>query len=193
MNKIKKLILLMYIMLLAGPLSAIDIDFESITYDVELRTAAFFPIARRYKEIYGDVGPSVQIEVGARFDCPYEAWINLDWVYGEKHSRYTRTTSNLFNVSFGLKYIYLLSEKCSLSVGFGPTFGGIFLRNHSISYSRNPSRFVAGGVLKSSAKYKFCSGLFVDAFLDYMCEPVCYGTMVDIGGFRLGLGLGYSF
>lgn len=193
MSTIKQAFLAIYMMFLVCPLSAIDIEFKSIDFDAQLRVAAFFPVSHRYQEIYGDAGPSVQLEVGARFDRPYELWGNLDWVYGEKSGSITRTTVNVINFSFGMKYVYSLTEKCQLSLGFGPTFGGIFLKNKSIFYRSHPSRFVAGGVIKSDIKYAFCNGLFVDAFLDYMCEPVCFNRVIDIGGFRLGLGMGYRF
>lgn len=52
------------------------------------------------------------------------------------------------------------------------------------------SKWVAGGVLKSGMYVWINQCAFVDLFVDYLYQPVHFETHVDIGGVKVGAGLG---
>lgn len=187
MKKIKFLILAACLSLLADPVEAVDIS-------AEFRAAAFIPSSRKFKDLYGDVLPCYAIEFGVPVYCPFEAWANVDWFQRNKrHDCISKSSVNVFNVGFGLKYVYTTCNNLNLYLGIGPSFGGIWLKNKSTGYRETSSKFIAGVVVKSGIGYGFCNGAFVDIFVDYLYQPVRFHKRIDIGGVKAGLGVGYQF
>ena len=40
---------------------------------------------------------------------------------------------------------------------------------------------------------EFFFNLLLDVFVDYLYQPVHFSTRIDIGGFKIGAGIGYKF
>lgn len=187
MKKIKFLILAAYLSFLEVPVEAVDIS-------AEFRAAAFIHSSKKFKALYGDVGPCYAIELGVPVYCPFDAWVNVDWFHRNKrHDCISKSSVNIFNASFGIKYVYTTCNNLNLYLGIGPSFGGICLKNKSDAYRESSSKFIAGAVLKSGIDYTFFNGVFLDAFVDYLYQPVRFHKRVDIGGAKIGLGIGYQF
>ncbi len=187
MNKIKLIFLTLFFSFIIGSVEARDVP-------VEFRAAAFFHSSKRFREVYGNVGPCYEIEAATHIYRSFEGWGNIDWFHKHKtQDEVTKSTVNILNVSFGAKYVYIPSERWHCYLGIGPSIGGIFLKNRSDGYKDNVSKFIIGGVVKIGADYIFPCGVFFDIFVDYLYQPVHFHTTVDIGGLKPGLGLGYKF
>lgn len=187
MNKIKLSLLITLLSLLAGSVEALDVL-------VEFRTAAFCHTSKTFRKLYGDIGPAFQIEARTPIYCPFEGWVNIDWFHKDKdHNSYLKSSVNIANASFGVIWVYSPLPSWSYYFGIGPSVGGIFLQNKSVDYKDNTSKFLIGGVLKNGITYRFSNGIFVDAFIDYLYQPVHFNKTNDVGGVKLGLGLGYAF
>lgn len=170
---------------------------------IELRSAAFFPMSHRFREIYGTVGVEYELEVSHTIPCScWEIWTNLSWY--PKHGHVGRSCGSshvdVTNLSFGLQKSCQICDCFYWYAGIGPTFGWVFVENKrkccSSGCSReddNDSAIAVGGIVKGGLKYYVACNLFFDLFVDYLYEPAFFHDTVDVGGFRTGLGLGFSF
>jgi outer membrane protein len=162
---------------------------------IEFRTAAFWHSSGRFREIYGTVGPSFQVEASTSVYNCFQGWVNFDWFSKHGHSIGLNdpTRISIANTSLGIKLPYVLSEQLSVYLGLGASFARVELKNHLFNQSEKVSRLVYGGVLKSGFYYYFTDNLFLDTFFDYLYQPNNYQTHVDLGGFKTGLGIGMHF
>lgn len=164
---------------------------------VEFRAAAFFNSSHRFKEIYGNVSPSYQLEANTTFCGCYGAFFNADWVHQNGRSKgcEERTKINIANFSFGLKAF--LPFYCDFTgyVGIGPVIGSFHIKNHvrNSCVKSNNSKCAVGGVFKLGILYAIKCNLFLDVFVDYLYQPVHYSSHINLGGVKLGAGLGYKF
>lgn len=161
---------------------------------VELRSGAFFHSSKRFREIYGNASVCFEIEAATRVYNCFEGWINFDWFTKDGRSRglHDSTRVNIANPSFGLKVPFQITRCISIYVGIGPSLSTIWVKNHSHSHKKT-TKFVVGGILKSGLIYDITSCIFADVFVDYLYQPVHFETRVDIGGVKVGGGLGYRF
>lgn len=162
---------------------------------IEVRTAAFFHTSKRFRNIYGDVGGSYQLEGATNIYNCIDGWANLDWSIqdGESIGFRNFTRVNITNLSLGIKIPYSLCERLTVYGGIGPSFSIIWLRNNSHFHHKHASKFAFGGVLKFGIIYCISTNVFLDLFADYLYQPVYFEKHVDIGGFKTGLGAGYKF
>lgn len=157
---------------------------------LQVRAAAFFPTSHKFTRVYGDVLPDYQAEAGLVFENPYELWTNVDWFTKHRSaSSCCKTRVDVTNGSFGVKYVF----DNQFYVGLGPTFGKIVLHNKTCCGNEHKSKFAAGLVVKSGFRYPVSTSLFLDVFADYLYQPVHFHHTVDVGGFKVGAGLGTYF
>lgn len=165
--------------------------------NLEFRSAAFFHSSDRFREIYGKVGPSYQLEATTSLYNCFDCFANIDWYYqnGKSDGLNWKTNVTIANLSIGIKYPFYINESFSAYVGIGPSISRIVLKNHNHNTHQKKSsdRVVVGGVLKSGLIYSINCNFFLDVFVDYLYQPVHYSTRVDIGGVKVGAGLGYRF
>jgi outer membrane protein len=163
---------------------------------LELRGAAFIHSSDRFKEIYGRVGPSVQLEAASYLFRCFDGFANVDWSAqnGRSVGPRNRTFVSIVNLSFGLRYPYQIYRDLTAYVGIGPSISRIVLTNHySNSEKRSVYKIGVGGIIKTGVLYNLTCDWFIDGFIDYLYQPVHYTSNVDMGGFKIGAGLGYSF
>lgn len=167
---------------------------------IAVRSATLFHSSRRFRHIYGNVNSCVEIEGSMLMPQstspwgPYELWANLDWFSKEKkvdHCCHTRV--RILNLSIGAQYAYAFSKKYDVYLGIGGRLGNINLHNKSCCISEKVSNFAVGLVFKSGARAYLSESIFANYFIDYACQPVKYHNWVDIGGLKIGLGLGTHF
>lgn len=164
---------------------------------VEFRYAAFIPSSKLFKEIYGNVGTSYQLETTTKVPCweCWDVWANLDWF--SKHGRSVGfedpTRVQISTLGLGIRYNYCLNYCTSFYVGVGPTVGTIWLKNKSRCLDEKVCKTTVGCLTKIGVLYYFCDRLFLDLFVDYLYQPVHFEHRVNIGGFKTGAGLGVTF
>ena len=96
---------------------------------LEFRSAAFFHSSDRFREIYGKVGPSYQIEATTSLYSCFDGFANIDWYSenGKSDGLNWKTNVSIANLSFGIKYPYYFNESFSAYVGIGPSISRIVL------------------------------------------------------------------
>lgn len=171
-------------------------NLQAIDVLVEFRMAGFFHSSERFKELYGNVGTSYQVELSTPISpCePWLGWINFDWYEKHKHHDcFSKSKVEILNGSFGVKYNYQTCRKINLYLGAGCALGGISLKNKAHGYKDNSSKFLIGAVLKSGIGYTFPNQIYLEGFLDYLYQPVKFENRIDVGGIKLGVGIGTKF
>lgn len=162
---------------------------------IQIRTDAFFHSSNRFREIYGNVNPSYQLEVSRKIKNAFETWVNFDWFskHGSSIGFSDPTKASIANISFGIKFPYLINQYFKVYTGFGPSFSKIWLNNRSQCSHEKLSKSAFGIVLKFGSCYFITRRIFLDLFVDYLYQPVQFDTDVDIGGVKTGIGLGFKF
>lgn len=181
-----------FLLLLILNIHPLFAEFQS---SVEIRSAAFFHSSERFREIYGNVGASYQLEASTKlYDC-LDGWANFDWFskHGKSDGFNDPTRVSIANISLGVKFPYQICEKFTAYIGIGPSLSRIWLKNKSQCSHENISKWAIGGVLKTGVYYFISERVFIDVFVDYLYQPVHFETHVDIGGFKTGAGLGVKF
>lgn len=164
-------------------------------FNVEIRSAAFFHSSKRFRDVYGDVGCSYQLEASALLNNCWNGWVNFDWFSDHRKLKkcHASTDVSIFNTSVGLKYTHQFCKRYVAYVGIGPSFSRIWLKNKCHCEHEKISKFVIGGLLKTGIYYFFTCDLFLDLFFDYLYQPVHIDRHIDIGGFKTGVGIGKQF
>jgi len=162
---------------------------------LEVRSAAFYHASSRFRGIYGKVSGCYQLEASTPITPCLEEWVNFDWFTKRGHSigLHDPTRVSIINVSWGVKYPFPVTECISMYAGIGASFSKIWLHNKSEFFHERVSRLTFGALLKSGINYHISKCFFIDFFADYLYQPDVYRTHVDIGGLKLGVGLGTKF
>lgn len=163
-------------------------------YFIEYRMAAFVPRSTRFRNIYCEAGCSYQIEAATAIYRCFYGWINFDWFSKHGHSSlYESTRISLANTSFGIKSLYTFDDHFTGYVGIGACIANVKIHNKLIHGHEQISKAAYGGVFKSGVYYSLSSRFYVDAFFDYLYQPVKFNASRDVGGLKLGMGLGVRF
>lgn len=168
----------------------------SLEYTLEARIAGFYSSSNTFRKIYGNWNPSYEIEARAGLDCsPIEGWVNIDYTYasGSAIGFHARTKIYMTNYSLGLRYNYSLCDQYLLYIGAGPNFASVRLKNNSVIDKERINKNAVGGVFKMGVNYFVTDTLFLDAFVDYLVQPIKFEHRKEVGGFKTGIGLGLKF
>ena len=168
-----------------------------IENSVELRSVALFHSSSRFRNIYRKVSGCYEIEASTRWnewDC-FETWANFDWFSKRGHSIGLSDPTKVQIVTFsaGIKFPFQLAEQSIWYLGIGPSIGRIRLKNHGEFCRQKRTEIVYGGVIKTGVNYFFTECLFVDLFADYLYQPNNFETHVDLGGIKVGAGIGVKW
>ncbi len=187
--KIKTMLLILF--LFSNNLQAID-------WLAELRGGYFYPTSKKFREIYRDGGPEVELELSKTFKKDWMAWANVNYFERSGHSIgfHDKTTINMVPVSFGFKYLYpICNFPINPYLGGGVTYTFINVKNDADFVKRHVTKSGVGFVVKSGMYVDLCYGLILDIFADYYYQKIHFYSKnnEDVGGFKMGLGLGYKF
>lgn len=182
--KIKKMIIVMMVLSflpkVAGP--------KDIT--VELKMSHFNPSHDAFKNIYGSgmmYGGELNIGVWKNFHLWFEGG------FFSKRGKLTfteeETKLEIVPVGIGIKYV-LADWKVNLYLGIGLNYH-IYREDTPIGNIRKGK---VGYIGKLGGLVKIAGGLIVDFFTDYSyCKTQPADYEVNIGGLKVGIGLGYRF
>ena len=165
---------------------------------VELRSAAIFQTSKHYREKFGSIGASYQIELRSTpcyYPC-FENWANFDFY--SKHCKVKnccngKSRVEILNFSLGIDYVFASCDPFDFYVGIGPALAIVKLKNKGCCGKHERVNNPFGLVLKSGARYYFYNRFFLDLFVDYFYQPINYHHRIDIGGFKTGAGIGVQF
>lgn len=195
---IMKRLISLNILLAVNLFLGLFVSFSLPAFDAQIRADAVFHNTSRFTDVYDRVNASWGVEVSDTFfDIPNtEIWSNFDMLVTSKsHSGFCACKSKIYVPSFGLglKTIFLTTNAAKFYLGVGPAFSVVTIKNRSCFTNEKITRDCWGALFKLGAKYEFSSDLFLDAFIDYQYLSVNFHHTVEVGGLKIGLGLGSSF
>jgi hypothetical protein len=166
--------------------------------ETEIRFAYFHPRANSFRKIYKGKRIDYQIETCQRLPMHFFLWANGSWfpksrqIDADHHSRI-----NLVTVSLGPKYQFRLHPCLYLSLGIGPAYYFLYIKDQSPCElaKTNIHHDGWGAAFKTQLQCFFYHGVYADFFVDYLYEPLNAGEecVSQVGGFKVGLGLGKHF
>ncbi len=169
------------------------LNMESIGLDV--RIAAFFPTSKLFRDIYGTVSPSYQIEASGIVREHWHLWSNLSYVRKSGHSIPLNVPSRLqlVPIAAGFKYVWDRNGFAPYA-GIGLSYIWLKEKNNLDLCNRVNS---AGAIFKSGITKKY-KRLAFSLFADYQLQKftVTNSTCrqrVNISGFLLGGAIGVTF
>lgn len=173
---------------------------------VAVRGAAFFPMSSRFREIYGNIGTSLQLEAARtwRAHRNVETWGNVEWIFMDGAPRQSCGTTdiNIINIDLGLKVIgSVYRDVILLYAGVGPNIGMVFIENKmrccsncdSNVLKENEFKVDIGLAVKTGSQFFLTPHFYLDLFADYLYLPIEFHRTVDVGGFKVGGGIGGRF
>lgn len=168
---------------------------ESGAFHLDGRVGAFFPTNKSFRQIFGKCLPCYEIEAGMEFCNDLEFWGNIDWVSTTGHTRTfrTKTSFNDLNVSLGVKYITCMQQCTQFYLGGGINTAFVHVHNHSEFVKRHVNKVGVGGVVKAGFYFHPMDNLFLEVFSDYLYQRIDFGKHVQVGGVKVGGGIGFNF
>lgn len=166
---------------------------------IEAKPAYFIPQDPLFRDIYGNGGFIMLGEIG--YFINKSVCVSLEGGYFHKHGTLTNvdisTKITQAPVSLLLKYIFNAEKKFNVYVKLGPNY----LYSHEvINYPgfESETKHTFGATTGLGLVYNFCHGWLIDLFGNYRYDRRSAGNgdldqSVYLGGFDLGLGLGYRF
>lgn len=187
MNKIITFIIVLF--------SFLPIQSVENPNSLKIRSAVFIPQSKLFRKIYHTVGPCIELEYAYRFRNHVELWGNFDWFWhhGKSVGLCSSTKIKIPNFSFGIKSPFTFKNCHEIYLGIGPSFAGIFLSNNSCCGCEKISKEAIGVIIKSGYYYNFNKRIFLDLFADYLYQSVHFQRKVNVGGLKMGAGLGIRF
>ena len=206
MNKTPLAFLFFMTNILNFSLSADEVVYEPGLNKSELRAAAFVPTSNSFRDIYGNVGLSLQVEQAQGFSRVknLEVWENIEWIFidGSPGSSCGSSDIDILNVSFGVKGIgKVYHDWIYLYAGIGPDLGIVWVKNKinccddcDSNQTTHDTNFGVGGVLKTGCQLFVSDLIYFDFFADYLYLPVWFShTTKDLGGLKAGGGLSFRY
>lgn len=134
------------------------------------------------------------------FDDSY-SYTYSDTYYG--HYIYDKKQIWILPLTIGSRYYFCLTPCLNLYVGAGVSLTFVELQFSGYHVHDNASKVGVGALLKSGLRYNWGSYTFIDLFADYFFQEIHLSHSerdlgiderdVNIGGFKIGLGVGVYF
>ncbi len=162
-------------------------------WDVEIRSAYVYPTKNLVRKIYRGARFDVEAELSKQLIDRWSAWCNFTYFNKRGHSLGVPepTTLTLYPLSFGLKYVCPVSCCVDVYAGAGFNYTWMRLFNDSDFVEKHVRKARFGATFKSGIYKNITENLFLDAFVDYLYIPMHLTNVDNVGGFRIGLGLGW--
>lgn len=172
--------------------TALQADHKTRDWTAELRAGAFFPLSPRVQNIYGHGWIEGEAEYNYEFVRHWQVWGNAGYSFQDGHTHHHRAHIQIIPVSTGLKYVFF-TDKIRPYLGLGLCYTFLHLRNFGY-YGQRVYKNRFGWVAKSGVYFDLPRHFLLDLFLDFYDQNTHFRHgPIHIGGFRAGLGLGYSF
>ena len=169
---------------------------------IEVKGGYFFFSSRTMRKIYDEGGADVQISGS----YPLWKWLQIygsvEWL--ERHGRtlgaHEKVSIWEIPLSLGLKPVIVITPKMHYYFTLGPRY--FFVHVHASSHlGNNTNQNGLGGFVNTGLNFFPIPHLVVDVFGEFSYKRMrftsakhhVHGQKAQVGGFLLGVGLGYAF
>ena len=95
--------------------------------------------------------------------------------------------------ALGASTSFTRTSACNFISGLGINGAFVHVHNHSHYVKRNVRKEGVGGVVKMGLYFEPRDDLFFELFSDYLYQRIHFKKNVQIGGVKIGGGIGFSF
>lgn len=156
--------------------------------------ASFLPQSGRFQRIYGNSIPIYGAGLNFQWDPSWELWTSFEGYSKSSHicsgEAYTSITN--FSFSMGPNFHLHPFSNFDVSIGLGPVFGAISLENQSWCEQSKSKAFVIGGAIRLNLRCWVHPRAFITLFSDYSYQHSFLDNNVNVGGTKLGGGMGWK-
>lgn len=189
---------------------------DPFDFAVEARVAYYHPSSSKVRRIYGDGWADYQLEISKGVFCDWRIWAGVSGFSreGDSIGFHDHTRLQLIPLSFGVKYFFPCWDDCKLYLGGAACYSFLRINDDSDYIRRHTHKNDWGGLIQAGLTYNFWDCAYVSFFVDYFFQEFrfhdshrssgdSYGsfydggyierTNLDMSGYKLGVGLGYTF
>ena len=170
---------------------------------LEVKVGYFFFSDSKMRKVFNEGGLDVQL-CGS---YPIYRWLHIygSVEYLERHGRslHGRQKASIWEVplSLGLKPVIKIYPKVRYYFTLGPRYFFVHAHNKSSFVDRKINQNGLGGFVNTGFNFLPLPHLLIDVFGEYSYKRMdfhhskshVHGRTIQVGGFALGLGLGYAF
>ena len=175
--------------------------FSLLEGTLQVRAGYFQFTSDWAKKIYSNGTPDIELEGSVRIHSNISVWSNFNYVWKAGHSTAfaNGTHLDLGTLSLGVNLMTPFKRSSALVyVGLGISGAYVHTKDHTAYLPTNTSKLGVGCVAKLGVFIPCIKHIFLNPFFDYYYQPIhtrnsANHSTVDMGGFRTGLGIGYSF
>jgi len=173
----------------------------SLQWTLEGRGGYFRFANSTAREIYNGGTPDVEIEGLVFIHRYFTPWVNANYVWkkGRSEGLSDKTTLKMGTLSLGSKILFpKLDSRVRGYLGMGCSGEYVHLHDHAEYLSSKTIRWGVGAVGKSGVLIDIKQKILLDLFFDYYYCPIktrhsLSADSLNLGGFRTGGGIGYTF
>jgi outer membrane protein len=171
-------------------------------WSLQARAGYFFPAAKLLREVYHNGGFEPEIEGSVKVRDQLRFWTNFNAFIRSGHSQglHNSTSIRIYPLSAGFKYNFKMRSSWDFYLGLGPSLTWVSIHDHSPYVKQHIHKTGWGVVGKSGFIYRFYGHGFVDLFADYYYTQIgsisrrgVQSHSLNVGGLRVGLGIGRTF
>ena len=168
---------------------------------LEVRGGYFFPQEKRLRDIYHGGGWEPEVEARFRFYDHFDAWVNVNaFLQSGRSSLGTPTFVQIYPLSVGVNYAFEIIDHFDFYLGVGPVITWLIISDNSPYVKRSIFQTGGGVTSKTGILYHFPKWIYLDFYADYSYMYIgsfqqdgVETNALNVGGLRLGLGLGGTF
>lgn len=162
---------------------------------IKLRMAAFLPTQGIFRSLYGNAIPTYEIEATQMVLGNIQGWSNFNWLSKKGHASGVKnhTHIKMANLSMGFNWVHFWNSNLMSYLGIGASLSRISVYDRTLCGRDTEYTYAVGGIAKSGIQYYFMGNIFAEGFVDFLYLPVTYEEDRNLGGFRIGGGLGMNF
>ena len=168
---------------------------EDDMFSAQFRVGYFRSTDENVKDVYGKGGLDLEAELGAEFRDNFIGWLNFNYFRkrGDSIGLGDRNTMQLYPLSAGIKFLMTVDPCIDFYIGVGASYTWISLHDDSPLVGQQTRKQGWGAVGKAGMLYYLNNCWFLDLFADYYYTRISKDPYVNVGGARLGVGLGVGF
>lgn len=168
-------------------------DYPS--HQMKLRMGAFLPTQGIFRSIYGNAIPTYELEATQMLLGNIQGWSNFNWLSKKGHASGIKnhTQIKIASLAFGFNWVHFWRPSLMSYLGIGASLSRISVYNKTFCGKDTEYTYAVGGIAKSGIQYFFLGNIFAEGFVDFLYLPVSYQHDRNLGGFRIGGGLGMNF
>ena len=167
----------------------------------EAKGGYFRPESHVAKKIYGEGWPHFEVDASYELSRDIELWGSVGYLFNNGKSLGTHESANVWilPLTLGSRYVYHF-EALDFYVGVGPRYFFYHEHAHSEWVKSQVSKNAIGGAALGGLRFEFLTHGVLDFFADYgYCKikipgskPFVKGHTFQIGGWSVGIGVGYK-